>query len=251
MKIDLHETDISLDSYEALLDERFVGIPRMPPFDVETHLFRDPLFQAWVDAPSPALMILYGSTTAPDQTELSWLSPAAVRLVNDLKEVIHVDDPTVAFQFCRTSDVYGDEAKQISPCTVLSSILYQFLRSEYGRTILRNENAYTRLKGRIEEMETIPPKRVTERLEKLHTMLGSVLRDMSTDNVLIVIDRADHVQGNLDRFLDPLLSLMEKAECKLKVFVTCRVRYSFNDAAIKERLGKGKYYSLEMDQWQG
>lgn len=47
---------------------------------------------------------------------------------------------------------------------------------------------------------------------------------------------------------DPLLGLMKTARKDMKVFMTVRNQYAFNDAGITERLGLKGYISLERHQ---
>ncbi|ORX96838.1 hypothetical protein BCR34DRAFT_607493 [Clohesyomyces aquaticus] len=246
LKVDPRDSDISLEGYQKLLDRDFEGLPRLPAFDVDRQLFDDPEFRRWINAPPPALMVLHGSTVAPAQTQLAWVSPGAMRLVTDIENIAKLEGPRVVYQFCRHTDEYDTE--KVSPCVILSRILYQLLRLPDGKHILRNEALYGSLKQRIEDLETISPKRVSERLEKLYAMLEKVLSELGPGSIFVVIDRTDQIAGDFEDFMAPLLDMMSNPSCKLKVFMTRRVQYSFDDSAIKETLSRGRYYGLRVDQ---
>jgi hypothetical protein len=89
--------------YDALLSETFNGLRKLPPLNVAEGLFATEVFKNWRNHRDPRMLILHGSTVAPEHTELCWLSPAAVSVVDAFGDLF-ADDGTVLIKyFCKTT----------------------------------------------------------------------------------------------------------------------------------------------------
>jgi hypothetical protein len=130
----------------------------------------------------------------------------------------------------------------------LSSFIFQLLRSEAGKLLLRNEEAYAELKDEIESFNAIEPGRSTERVSKLYPVFSKILRDTKPAKVVVVVDRVDRIEGDLYRFLDPLMALLKSGNCILKVFLTLSAPYRFENGYIKNTLGGKRYTSSATHQ---
>jgi hypothetical protein len=65
--------------------------------------------------------------------------------------------------------------------------------------------------------------------------------------LVIVVDRIDRVQGGMEKALDVLIDIMEKAKPTVKIFATARTRAGFDETDVQERL-EGKYVGLTLNQ---
>jgi hypothetical protein len=248
LQLDLNLVDTSLREYESDLNQTFEGFKRYPLFDVDAGLFRSRKFNEWRKSDISSLLLLHGSTVAPDQTIFSWLSSGAVRLVSDFEEFFQAKEVTLLRHFCQTSDGWDEREKKATPFTVLSSFIFQILRSDKGKLLLRDENAFAELRHDIGTLNHIEPGRTTERVKKLYSILSSILAKTKPKNIVIVVDRVDRIEGDLYRFLDPLMALIKSTACTLQVFLTLRSLYPFEDQPIKDMLGGRRYFSLVAHQ---
>jgi hypothetical protein len=248
LQLDLNLVDISLRDYERNLNQTFEGFKRLPPFDVDADLFRNRKFNEWRKSDISSLLLLHGSTVAPDQTIFSWLSPGAVGLVSGFEEFFQIKEVILLRHFCQTSDSWDERQKKATSFTVLSSLIFQMLRSEKGKLLLRDENAFVELRRDIETLNSIDPGRTTERVKKLYSILSSILARTKPENIVIVVDRVDRIEGDLYRFLDPLMALIKSAACTLQVFLTLQSPYAFEDQPIEDTLGERRYLSLMAHQ---
>jgi hypothetical protein len=247
LQLDRNSVDISLQEYANDLSQKFEGHRGLPPFDADACLFSNRRFNQWRKSEQASLMILHGATVAPNQTILSWISPGAVALVSNFEELFQSARPILLRHFCQVDDSWDARPNKVSPSTVLASFIFQILRSEKGKPLLREENTYAELRDNLETFAAIQRTRATDRVEKLYSILRSILTKSKLRNVLIVVDRVDRIEGDLYRFLDPLMSLLKQTDCTLKVFMTLRAPYAFEDGHIKDTLG-GRYTSLSIDQ---
>lgn len=249
--VDMNQVDPNLKDYEELLHETFGTMRKWPAFDVQCDLFAHGVFKKWRTSKNSNLMILHGSTIYPEQTELSWISPAALRLVSDFEEIFQDDPPVMIRHFCRLTESGAAPPERIPLHMVLSSLIFQIVRSRQGRSLLINEKVYAEVKREIAAVNIIPQDELIERVKKLFPILKKVLKGSGIKKLLVVIDRLDQIQGDRDWFLDPLMDMMKSEEMEqisIKTLVTLRVPFGFDHSSLEYKLGKDRYSHLEFDQ---
>jgi hypothetical protein len=253
LQVEEQDLERSVRDYDQRLTDTFGDIRRLPPFDAEGQLFRSADFSAWRRASQSSLILLQGKTVAPDRTLLSWHSPATTRLVRDADKYL-IDSKSaepllVVYYFCQVREYFDDSPPQMHPpCTVISAVIYQLLKSGKAHILLRDDKRYAKLKHCIEDLSVHPAAKAAEQLSKLYSILAELLTDLALKRVFIVLDRVDRIQGNIDNFLGPLLKLMETTKCVLKVLITIRTERNFDDSMLKESLSGDTYTRVILDQ---
>lgn len=189
---------------------------------------------------------------APEQTSYSWLSLAAVRIVSDFNLIFsersNDDSPTLLSQYLhRIPDAISATQEKVSPVTMVATIIHQILKSSNGRRIIRDEEKFAFLKQSLEALEDGSSKQITEQCRRLNKILATLLEGLTVQCLVLVIDRIDRIQGGMEKAVDILTSLVENTKVTVKVFMTARSRFAFNDAEVKERLD-GSYLRLTMNQ---
>lgn len=237
-----------LDEYEALLSERFDSLRGLPAFDVKTELYTNEDFQRWRREIESGLFVLRGATVAPSRTDLSWISPGAVGLVKEFEELFRPQPPLLLHFFCRLTDEWSAKNQKIIPKVLLSSFIFQILRSEYGKHILHNEDAYAEVKFEIQSAINTASQRVTEGVTQLYDVMQKLLSRTGVQRVVIVVDRLDEIQGDLERFTDPLLKMLKRNEIKTKAFLTVGSSRSLKASDMSYVLGECNFCSLVIDQ---
>jgi hypothetical protein len=248
LKLSEHQVNTPLREYDALLSRTFDGVPRLPPFDVHNDLFGNVTFRDWCKSSASSILLLHGSTDAPHQTDLSWISSAAIGVVNDAEEIFD-DSPIVLRYFCRTTDSRGERPPKVSPVTLLSSFLFQLLSSSKAKSIIQDEDKYEGLKYDIELLNDTDAQKVTEKVARLYSLISIVMKEIDARRILLVLDRVDQIEGDRDRFLQPLLNLMKGSKgFRIKAFMTLRIRYVRSDESLVDLLEDGACAGLEFNQ---
>jgi hypothetical protein len=248
LKLSEHQVNTPLREYDELLSRTFDGVPRLPPFDVYNGLFGNATFRDWCKSSASGLLLLHGSTVAPHQTNLSWISRAAVRVVNNAEELFD-DSPIVLQYFCRTTDNYDERPPKVSPVTLLSNLLFQLLSSSKAKSIIRDEGKYEGLQHDIELLNDTDAKKITERVAGLYSLISIVMKEIDARSILLVLDRVDQIQGDWDRVLRPLLDLMKGSKgFRIKAFMTLRILYGLHDGTLVDLLDDGSCTGLEFNQ---
>jgi hypothetical protein len=234
-----------------MLDETFL-LRRLRPLDAEACVFTHPAFVSWRASTDSSLFLLHGATVAPDQTTCCWLSPAAVRIVNNFDLVLgskfsKSSAILLTHYLYRAPDTIGTEQKRVTPATVISSIILQILGSENGKQIIRDEENYAFVQQSLEALEEVSLRQVTERCRKLGKVLSKLVVELSLKTLVIVIDRIDQLHGGMEKAVEILVDLMESTRTTVKVFLTARSRTAFDDTDIKEQLGR-RYARLTLNQ---
>lgn len=73
----------------------------------------------------------------------------------------------------------------------------------------------TELKRKIEIAHEIED-RMTEGVQRPYEIPEYVFKNTGIERTVVVVDRVDEIQGDLERFLDPLLMLMKNEEYNIK-----------------------------------
>lgn len=252
LQVDEQDLQTFVRDYDGRLTDTFSVIRKLPPFDAEKQLFRSDAFIYWRNHSQSSLILLQGKTVAPDRTLLSWHSSATTRLVRDpdkyLRDMESLEPPTVAYCFCQVTDYYHDNHPQLSSTTVMSTVIYQLLKSKNARLLLRDDSRHVKLKRDIEDLRSHPAAKPKDQLSNLNSILASLLTDMTMTKVFIVLDRVDRIQDNVKNFLASLLKLIEKAKCVLKILITIRTEGNFNDSMMTENMSTDRYIRISFDQ---
>lgn len=235
--------------YDRRIADTFCSIRRLPPFDAEKQLFQSDEFVSWRRSSESGLILLQGKTVAPNHTLLSWHSSATTTLVRDPGKYLATKGSKlqpVLYCFCQVSESWDENPPPLySAHTVMSSIIYQLLKTESARPLLRDDKRYGKLKRDIEDLSAAPTLKFAEPPVKLYSMLASLLAELALERVFVVLDRVDRIQGHIENFLESLLELIEKSGCVLKVLVTMRTEHAFDDSIMESR---ENYVRIFLDQ---
>ncbi|KAF2868193.1 hypothetical protein BDV95DRAFT_610160 [Massariosphaeria phaeospora] len=248
LHVELEDIEIDPENYDTRLEDTFSRLRRLPPLDVDAQVQSQPVFAEWKQAKVSSIILLHGATVAPKQTSYSWLSPAATRMVRESRDGggITGHNSAFAYHLCHISDTHAIPQNEISPSVVISGIIYQILKSDYGKQILRNEQHYTALQRKLETFDRLISK-PTAHSQKLIGLLAQVFVNARIQKVLIVVDRIDRVRGGISRVLDLLASLVESTTSTVKIFLTARSR-KFDVSDLRDWLDSGRLVRLAIDQ---
>ncbi|KAF1970957.1 hypothetical protein BU23DRAFT_648299 [Bimuria novae-zelandiae CBS 107.79] len=245
MDISLNEVNPSVETYDDLWTKTF-NMKHPALFDVEKRLYANECFGAWCETDELNLIILWGATDYPPQTDLSWLSPSATDVVRNVDKIFPKNPPLLLRHFCQLE--YSCGGKQTSGDTVVKSLIFQLLGDHLSESLFRDNGKYAQVKHDIElikEMEVDGP---TEIIIKLFKVLENLLKSMEVEKVLIVIDRVDAIEEYLETFTNPLLRLMATDDCKVKVMLASGIRCSLDGSRIKRHLGAQGFKIMEINQ---
>jgi hypothetical protein len=242
----MDKVDPSLTLYSELLEERFDG-PHVAAFNVEETLYRNPNFRSWQKTDQTNLLVLRDSTLAPGMSDLSWVSPGPVRIVQDVDELFPEDAPLLLRHFCRFIDDWSSRDTKIEAQSILRSLIYQILRDRRCDFLLRDDDIYFQTKRDIEHVNTVDVERPSEIVKHLFHILGNIVETVPVERLLIVVDRLDEVIGSLDVFFEHLLDLIAKQHGKVKVLLTLGRQRSLEEARIRRVLGEEGYKIMDFD----
>jgi len=242
--VHLDEVDPSIEKYDDLLNETF-ELQRLGPFDVQEHLYENKFFHMWHQTDDLRLIVLQGSTMYPQQTDLSWLSTGATHVIRNVSEIFQ-NEPLLLRHFCQTR--YNSRGNTVTRRSILSSLIFQLLRNPLGQSLIRDDEDSARVKHDIEVANQVDPDRPSEVLRRLFDILGYVIRAAGAQRVVIVLDRLDVVEGDMENFMEPLLKFMVNVEFTVKVMLTVSKPRSLNSRQMKRELGEIGYKILEIDQ---
>jgi hypothetical protein len=139
-------------------------------------------------------------------TALSWLSHAAVQLVDKLKEEYGEDkDTVIVYHFCKVENMLEDDHMH----TTLSRLIYQLLQSR--PSILHERNTYASFKDSLES-----PSWKKQQVKAACKLLVEGLNQFKS--VYLVLDRPEACKGGVSG-LTKLLEQVSEAECTVKTFV--------------------------------
>jgi len=236
LQVETQDSPTFVRDYERRLADTFDNIRRLPPFDAKKQLFLRDEFIDWRDDRKSSLLLLQGKTVAPDRTLLSWHSSATTRLACESDKYLGtkgLDLIPILSCFCQVVDYWDENSSRVqSADTVISRMVCQLLKMEVARPLLRDDSRYGKLKRDIEDLGTLPATESAEKLGRLYSMLERLFADLALKRAFIILDRVDRIQGNMDKFLDPLLGLLQKSKCVLKVLITIRTEHDFDDSNV-------------------
>lgn len=243
--VDLNEIDPPLEKYDELLTDTF-DMRNPALFDVHEHLYMDNSFLKWREPNELDLIILQGVTDYPHQTDLSWLSPSATHVVRNIDKVFQNNAPLLLRHFCQTK--YNCGGRKVAGSRIVKSLIFQLLRNCLSEPLLRDNRKYAEVKHEIELVNELDAGSSTEVLKKLFGILRNLLKKIEITRLLIVIDRLDAMEGDLEAFIVPLVKLITNDHCKVKVMLTLCHPCSLESAWMKRGLGELGYKILELDQ---
>lgn len=242
--VTLDEVDPSIGRYDDLLNETF-KMRTLGPFDVQKHLYENKFFRMWHQTDDLQLLVLQGSTKYPPNTDLSWLSSGATHVILKAFDIFQTGSLLLR-HFCQTR--YNSGGSVVARQRILSSLIFQLLRTPLGQSLIRDNESYARVKHDVELVNQVDPDRPGEVSRQLFDVLGHVIRMAGAQQVLIVVDRLDVVEGDLEDFMDPLLKFMSNTEFTVKVMLTVSTPRTLKSRQIKRGLGENGYKILEIDQ---
>jgi len=198
---DGYEPNTVLDRYSSEVRESFKNPGRLVLFNMNDFV-EGPDFRHWEEYSKPCMMLLHGRTAITNR-DYSWLSPAVFGLI----ERCRVQDRLVIFHCCHDR-VFMEQ--DIAAHVVISSLVYQLLIAK--SLILRSQPRFEELRRKFAD-----PSWCASSAKVAFAVLGELL-DMFPE-VYILLDRIDRIKGDADRFMDPLVNLVEHSRSKIKVFL--------------------------------
>jgi len=214
LKVGSQHLQATIQAYESLLDTRFGKIRRLAPFNIDSQLLHVEQFRSWRNSSHSSVLILKGKTISPHPTYLSWLSPAAVHLIQNAERHL-LDDPndhsTVVISYCCQTEDGDGASEKVSLATVISSLIYQLLQTKKAQQLLRDDDRYRRLERNIVDAfgSGASPKR-REQSRQLYIIFEDLLTTLSLRRVYLLIDRTDRIEGTLGFEHSAFLDLPEK-----------------------------------------
>ena len=185
-------------------------------------------------------MLVHGKT-AVTKTGYSWLSPAILQLITQLRS----QKQRVIFGLCQVESFME---KDVPAYAVLSSLISQLL--EENTSILRDDTRYQKLTRSFSD-----PAWRAHQPKMPFTVLQELL-NLSPDTY-ILLDRVDRIRGEAHAFMNSLVSLIRNCKSKVRIFVVAssngydRVGGKYSEElqeSIEDELGSDRFWSLEMNQ---
>ena len=244
LAVDSNDINPSIEKYDKLLNETF-DMRKVAPFDVQEHLYSNKYFCMWQHDDDLPLIILQGTTEHPADTDLSWLSPGATHVIRNADGIFE-NTRLVLQHLCQPK--YNCGGYKAAGRKILSSLIFQVLKSPLGTSLIRDNESYSRVKHDIELVNQLETDRPNEILKRLFGILGYMIGQTEAKRVLIVVDRLDVMGGDLETFIDPLLRLILDVKVKVKVMLTVCAPRCINSNRIRRELGANGYRILEIDQ---
>ena len=186
------------------------------------------------------MMLVHGRTAAT-KTGYSWLSPATLQLITQLR----AQKQRVIFGLCQVEPFME---KDVPAYAVLSSLISQLL--EANTSILRDDTRYQKLSLTFSDSTWR-----THQPELPFAVLQELL-DLSPD-MYILLDRVDRIRGEAYCFMNSLVSLTKDCKSRIKILLTAssngydRVGGKYSEElqeSVEDDLGSERFWSLEMNQ---
>ena len=189
-----------LNHYRTQLQGRF---SRSKSFTLDTILDRRE-FKSWKTSPQSKVLVLRGRT-AGSITPLSWLSNAAIDLVEQLtQENNERKDSGVVYHFCKREGMEEDDSMH----TTISRLVHQLLSQRPA--ILENRSKYLSLSSQFKS-----PDWTKGQLKSACKVLFEILDEFVT--MYLVIDRPECCRGGVSG-LAKVLEAGQSSRCVLKYF---------------------------------
>ena len=186
------------------------------------------------------MMLVHGRTAAT-KTGYSWLSPAVLQLIAQLR----TQDKRVIFGLTQVEPFME---KDVPAYAVLSSLISQLL--EANASILRDDTRYQKLSRTFCD----PAWRAHQ--PKMPFAVLQELLNLSPE-MYILLDRVDRIRGEAYGFMYSLVSLIKDCKSRIKILLIAssngydRVGGKYSEElqeSVEEDLGSERFWSLEMNQ---
>ena len=192
------------------------------------------------------MLILQGYTDYPTETNLSWLSPSATHVVQNMDKIFRESSPLLLRHFCRTRDNCGN--RKVPGKDIIKSLIFQLLRNDVGMSLLQDNSHYEHVERSIDSVNTIDVERSTEIVRTYFAILKDLISIVKIQQALIVLDRLDVVQGDIEAFVSSLVELVSGCHGKVKVMLTICGVHAFDEYDMKRLLTGDGYRILRIDQ---
>ena len=237
MQLGLYNADDVLDTYSVAVREAFKNPGRLKLLNFH-HLIQEESFKNWESNSNSSLFLLHGRT-AITKTDYSWLSPTVFDLIGRYRDQHCV----VIYHLCHDR-VFMEQ--DTSSSVVISSLIYQLLKAN---TSILDQSRYQEFSRKFSD-----PAWCAGQSQHLFAVMGDLL-NLFTE-VYILLDRVDRIKGDADRFMDPLLGLMKRSKCKVKVFLVASSNFQRNPEGkitadilqSLEELGPKRFANMKLDQ---
>jgi len=190
-----------LGQYHGELQARLTN-KKLPIFSI-ADLAHDKVYQKWRQSKQSHTIILRGGTRQT-RSPLSWLSPAAVELVQKLR-VEEGENAAIAYHFCKREDMAEDDHMH----TVVARITYQLL--EQRASILHSRQTYEGCLGKLKSNKW-RDKEMTTACDLFVDTLNHF------ELVYLILDRPEECRAG-ESGLAKLLQAAQRTKCVQKVFI--------------------------------
>ena len=222
----------------ALLDPSMAS-KKYEQFNFEDLQKKD-VFQSWLKSKSSSLFLIHG-LTLNSRTGFSWLSPAALDVVDWLNTQTSKDPKKVViYGLAHTSAWTAPSAKPAAHMMI--SRLMLGLLDQYPSYLLDPTNL-SGLRNRIQS----PEYRASNPRVSCKT-LSDVMGRCSTCELYVVLDRIDACDCTAVAFIERLLELVLDCESTVKLFVVAGGLGNFEVGDITEVKEGERFRILRMDQ---
>ena len=233
------EDDEALAQYKSEITAAFRNLQRLRTFNLD-RLSQEKPYHLWESSRASCMMLVHGRTAAT-KTGYSWLSPAVLQLVAQLR----AQNQRVIFGL---SQVEPFMEKDVPAYAVLSSLISQLL--EANASILRDDIRYQKLS------RTFCDPAWRAHLPKMPFAVLQELLNLSPD-MYILLDRVDRIRGEAYGFMNSMVSLIKDCKSRIKILLIAssngydRVGGKYPEElqeSVEEDLGSERFWSLEMNQ---
>ena len=217
----------------------FRNLQRLRTFNYD-QLSQEKSYRLWESSRVSCMMLVHGRTAAT-RTGYSWLSPAILQLITQLR----AQEQRVIFGLCQVEPFME---KDVPAYAVLSSLISQLL--EANASILRDDIQYQELSRIFSDpaWRTHQPKIPFAILQELLLFFP---------DIYILLDRVDRIRGEAYGFMNSLVSLIKDCKSRVKILLIAstngydRVGGKYSEElqeSVEDDLGSERFWSLEMNQ---
>jgi hypothetical protein len=191
-----------LRDYQRQLQARLT-FKNLATFSLD-NITNDEAYKAWRQSEQSRTIILRGQTQARIRSPLSWLSPAAVELIERLHKE-EGDNTTIVYHFCKRESMADDDLMQVT----IARIIYQLLEAQ--PSMLQDRATYQDYTTRLK----------SDRWQQKHLKTACELCvDILNhfERVYLILDRPEECRSGISG-LSILLEEAQEAKCVLKTFI--------------------------------
>lgn len=218
------------------------------PFDVEQELYNKSVFQDWTKSGASSLLIIQGRTVDPWIPKYSWLSIIATSLSSPENHRLGPFSHLRPDPFTYVCQIDGFEPEKVPAHRVLATLIWQMLRTTRAQQVLQDNTQYRRILATFEDSLAEPgfsESISAEKFERLCRVFAMLLAEFEFEQICLVIDHVDRIQGDKVLFFGWLAQLLKESPAIMKAVV---VGDSIDPMLEEVDIDVGKVQRFELDQ---